>query len=91
MNNIKIHLNVINLGLALGITWGVTLFLLGIAAWLVGWGTPLVNVLGSLYIGYTPTFWGSVIGAIWSFVDGFIGGVIIAWIYNLFSGNKEIA
>ncbi len=47
-------------------------------------GVSLVAVLSSLYIGYAPSFVGSVAGTVWAFVDGFIGGVIIAWLYNRF-------
>ncbi len=39
-------------------------------------------VLSSLYIGYAPSFVGSVAGTVWAFADGFIGGVIVAWLYN---------
>jgi len=85
MNN---RLHVLNLGLALGITWAIGMFLLGIFAWLFSWGNDMVAVLGSLYLGYMPTFLGSIIGAIWGFVDCFIAGVLIAWIYNLFSARS---
>lgn len=89
MSNIKNHLNVLSFGLAIGITWGLGIFILGISAWLLDWGVGLVNVFGSLYFGYHPTFWGSILGAIWGFIDGFIGGIVIAWIYNLFSGRSD--
>jgi len=35
-----------------------------------------------LFIGYEPTFVGSVSGAVWAFVDFFVAGVVFAWIYN---------
>lgn len=88
MENSSKYLKVLSLGLSLGITWSVSILFLGIVAWLFNWGTALVNIFGSLYIGYTPTFWGSIIGMIWAFFDCFIGGVIIAWLYNLFSGSS---
>ena len=73
MSNTKNHLNVISLGLAFGISWGIGLFILGILAWLFGYGTGLVNAIGT-YLGYTPTFLGSIIGMIWGFIDCFIWG-----------------
>lgn len=85
MANIN-HLNIKGFGLALGITWGFAVFILGIAAWWFGWGTGLVDVLGTLYFGYEATLVGSIIGLGWGFVDGFIGGAILAWLYNIFSG-----
>ncbi len=74
----------ISFGLAVGLTWAFAVFLLGLAAGLFDWGVPVVLVLSSLYIGYAPSFVGSIAGAVWAFVDGFIGGVIIAWLYNRF-------
>jgi|TARA_Y100000310_G_scaffold91835_1_gene89290 hypothetical protein len=76
--------DVLALGLGIGILLAVYAFLLGLTAWLWNWGTPLVEAVSTLYIGYAPTFLGSIIGAIWAFVDGFIAGVVIAWIYNKF-------
>ena len=78
----KATLGVVSLGLAFGITWALGVFLLGIAAALFEWGVPVVAVLSSVYIGYSPSFVGSVSGAVWSFVDGFIGGALLAWLYN---------
>ena len=49
----------------------------------------VVEPLGSptfierVYIGYEFTPVGSVIGFLWGFVDGLIGGAIVAWLYNL--------
>ena len=65
-------LNGLSLGLAIGITCAVYALFLGVAAWLFGWGTSVVEVLASLYIGYDATFLGAIIGTIWAFVDGFI-------------------
>ncbi len=76
-------LNVPAFALAFGIWWGVGLFLL---AWWIIW---VVGPLGSttfierIYIGYEFTPVGSVIGFLWGFVDGLIGGAIVAWLYNL--------
>lgn len=77
-----VPLAVISFGLAVGLTWALAVFLLGIAAGLFDWGVTVVAVLSSLYIGYEPSFVGSVAGTVWAFADGFIGGVIVAWLYN---------
>jgi hypothetical protein len=69
-------------GLALGIVWGVGVFLMGISAMFSGWGIDLVKLTGTTYLGYQPTWIGSLIGGLWGFVDAFIGGVIFAAIYN---------
>ena len=70
------------LGIAIGVLWAVYVFCIGITA-MFNWGTGLVGPLGSLYIGYGPSIFGAIIGAVWAFVDGLIAGAIIAWIYNL--------
>jgi hypothetical protein len=69
--------------------WSASVFFLGIIAWLFGWGTDMVHLFGSFYIGYTPTLLGSIIGMVWGFADCFIGGVVIAWLYNLFAGKAK--
>lgn len=74
-------LNVKSLALGLGVACAVYMLFLGwVSAF--GWGTKIVEVISSLYIGFTPGFVGGIIGAVWGFVDGAIGGVIIALIYN---------
>jgi hypothetical protein len=45
--------------------------------------------IGRVYRGYTVTPLGSVIGLAWGFVDGLIGGVIIAWLYNTLAGRQS--
>lgn len=39
--------------------------------------------LGHIYRGYNLTFAGSLIGAIWAFFDGLVGGAIFAWLYDV--------
>jgi hypothetical protein len=70
------------LGVAIGVLWAIYVFGAGITA-MFGWGNALVEVLASLYIGYGASIIGAIIGAIWALVDGFVAGVIVAWIYNL--------
>ena len=77
-------LNVNAFGLAFGLTWAGATFLLGVLA-SFGYGTDLVSFLSKLYIGYEATLVGSIFGALWAFVDAYIGGVAIAFLYNKFS------
>lgn len=69
------------LGIAVGVLWAVYVFLGGIIA-IFGWGTELVEVISSLYIGYEASVLGAIIGGIWGFIDGYIAGVVIGWLYN---------
>ncbi|PIR20221.1 MAG: hypothetical protein COV45_07745 [Deltaproteobacteria bacterium CG11_big_fil_rev_8_21_14_0_20_47_16] len=77
-------LNVRALALALGMVWGIGVFSLGIMA-MFNWGADAVGALSSVYIGYSPTIVGSLIGLVWAFIDGSVCGLLIAWFYNKFS------
>lgn len=80
-------LNVKALAVALGASWGGGMLFLGWAS-IFGWGTKVVDVISSVYIGFAPTFLGGIIGAIWGFADAAIGGAIIALIYNYIVKRK---
>ncbi len=69
------------LGVAIGVLWAIYVGCVGITA-MFGWGNALLAALASLYIGYQASVIGALIGAAWAFVDGFIAGVVIAWVYN---------
>ena len=74
-------LSVKGLAVGLGVSWAVCMLFVGWTS-IFGWGVKFVETMSSVYIGFTPTFLGGAIGAIWGFVDGAIGGAIIALIYN---------
>ncbi|GGI80238.1 bacteriophage holin [Legionella impletisoli] len=82
MNRLK--MSPLALGLSLGIFWGVSILLFGLMAYFFTFGEVFVNAIGAIYIGYEPTIIGSFIGGIIGFIDAFICGLIIAWLYNLF-------
>lgn len=44
---------------------------------------PHLGLLDQFLIGYSVTFVGSLIGAAYAFVIGYLCGLFIAWIYNL--------
>ena len=68
--------------LTAGIFGAVTMFLL--AWWLILTGNAdgPPTIFERIYIGYSFTPMGSVIGAAWGFVDWGIAGAIFAWLYN---------
>jgi len=82
------HLNRVHLGLALGFVVGLYTFLIGIFATLTGSGDALIELLKGVYVGFDKTIIGSAAGGLWAFVDGFIGGFLIASIYNFFQNKK---
>lgn len=77
------RLSVCGLGVGLGVSWAFGVLVLGILSAAFGYGTEVVHLLSSVYKGYVATPLGIVIGTLWAFFDGFIAGVVMAWIYNL--------
>ena len=82
-------LGVVSFGLALGTTAALVVFLIGVTTAFFGWGILVVQVLSTLLIGYEPSFVGAVAGAVWAFVDGFIAGMFLAWLYNRFAARDH--
>jgi len=50
---------------------------------------PHLSLLSQFFIGYRVTFFGSLIGFAYAFVAGFIGGYLIARMYNWIAGLRE--
>ncbi|GEM_PF-1834477 len=71
-------------GLAFGILWGLTVLMMGLAGTYWGYGAGFTNLFATLYPGFTLGVQGSIIGSLWGLVDGFIFGVLLAWLYNRF-------
>ena len=89
-NQTHATLGVISFGLAVGVAWAIGVVLLAAMAGLTGWGVALAAVLQSLYLGYGPSFVGAIAGAAWGFVDGFVFGMLIAWLYNRFLLTRQL-
>ncbi len=70
------------LGLSLGILGGVVFFLWTLVAAYTGYGLELLELLITIYPGYSVTAAGALIGFIYCFLDGFVGGYLIAYLYN---------
>ena len=68
--------------LTAGIFGAVTMFLLPWWLMLTGNAEGPTTLLERVYLGYSFTPLGSIIGAAWGFVDWGIAGAIFAWIYN---------
>ena len=69
-------------GLTLGIFGAFSMFFL--AWWLILTGNAEgpTTLFERIYIGYSYTPLGSLIGAVYGFVDWGIAGAIFAWLYN---------
>jgi hypothetical protein len=72
--------------LALGIFWGLCVFLTTLTSVAIGgYGTALTNVFDSIYPGYSVSIGGSILGLFYGLVDGFIIGFLVVWLYNRFT------
>lgn len=74
--------------LAGGILWSAGMFILTWLALLFDYGDGLMVWLQNVYLGYTVTPLGSVVGAVWGFADAFIGLYVFAWLYNKINSKK---
>lgn len=79
-------LDAVKFGLTIGIVWAGAVLGLGLMSEILNWGTPMVQGLGSLYLGYKASPGGILIGTIWAFIDGGIGGLVVAAVYNWLLG-----
>lgn len=81
-------LNVKAFGLACGITWGIGVCFL--TWWLIFFEGPGGDpgLLGRIYLGWTLTPLGSLWGLLLGFLDGLIGGIFFAWLYNYISALR---
>ena len=76
-------LSIRSVALTTGIFGAVAMFTLSWWLILIGNAEGPVTLLERIYIGYSYTPLGSIIGAVWGFVDWGIAGAIFAGLYNL--------
>jgi hypothetical protein len=80
------RLNAVVSGLVTGVILGLVIFVA--TNWLLLKGGepvgPHLALLGQFFLGYTVSFWGSVVGLVYGFVTGFIAGYMVAFLYNFF-------
>lgn len=85
------RLSVQGMAFGIGLLWGgailfVGLFNLGYPSY----GVSFLQMAGSIYPGFraTGTFVDVLVGTGYGLVDGAVGGVLLAWLYNSF-GNSS--
>ena len=79
------RLSVKALAKACALLWGAAIFLTGMAnlIW-PPYGKAFLDVFASLYPGYSPSGFGSVVlASLYALADGAISGALLAWVYNL--------
>ena len=75
-------LNIKAFALASGLVWGFNWF--GLTWWMMLFDgiTHEITIIGRIYRGWTLSPVGSLVAFVWAFVDGFLLGLMVAWIYN---------
>ena len=90
-------LNAKALALTLGLLCGGAVLVIGIGAQIAGvnegdhYGKDFMLALASIYPGYRglPEMGDTLLGAGYGFVDGALGGFLLAWLYNLLSRGSN--
>lgn len=82
-------LNVKALALSVGVVWGLAILVITFWFLIFGHQGNTLIKLANIYLGYSISWYGAFIGFIWGFIDGAIGGALIAYFYNLFAGSKS--
>ena len=83
-------LNIKAFSLTCGLFWGVGLLLITWWIILFDGASGSATLIGKVYRGFNISATGSLIGFIWAFADGIIGGAIFAWLYNLLHGKFQL-
>lgn len=83
------HVCAPSLGMALGLVGAIGVLLLSLGAALFGWWMEPIEMVSKMYMGYSTGFVGTLIGIVWAFVDGFVGGWLIGFFYNMI--NRKCA
>lgn len=73
-------------GLAVGIFWGFTLFLLTIVSFCTGYMETQLGFLIGAYPYYDISWAGAIAGLIDGILDGFFVGAVLSLLYNAFAG-----
>lgn len=77
---------------ACGLIWGACVLLVGICnlIW-PDYGLAFLDLAASIYPGYdaVPTIGSVIVGTLYALLDGAIGGLIFAWLYNLCACRKK--
>ena len=86
MQQATMKLSPLALGITVGLICGGAIFLVGVVALAApGYADALLSGLASIYPGYdnAGTLGDLLIGTLYFTFDGFFGGLVLAWLYNL--------
>jgi hypothetical protein len=75
-------LNIKRFALAGGVLGALYMFVMTWVVIVSGHGSDVFHLVESVYPGYHVTAVGSIVGAVYGFISGFIKLGIVAWVYN---------
>jgi len=81
-------LSVKSLTVTMALFWGGTVFLVALINFLAPpYGEAFLDLVSSVYPGYkvVSSFGSVIVGTLYALVDGAVGGVLFAWMYNMFA------
>ncbi|HXV28197.1 MAG TPA: hypothetical protein VD913_04450 [bacterium] len=85
-------LSIKSFAFAAGVLWGFAVLFVGLAnlMW-PDYGRAFLDCVASIYPGYdgVPSIVSVVILTAYGVIDGSIGGIVFAWLYNLCASKKE--
>ena len=81
----KNQLNALAAGLSMGSFWSISMLLCTIFAIKFDYADQFMEIMTDVYPGYEISGKGAVIGLLYGFVDGFLGGYLLVWLYNFFA------
>ena len=87
-------INIKALSLTVAIVWGGSILLVGLGNLMANtYGVAFLEVVASIYPGYqaASSLGDVIVGTLYGLVDGFIGGLLIGWVYNRLVPESSIA
>lgn len=82
------QMNIKALAFTFALAWAGAIFVTGLAnlIW-PGYGGAFLETVTSVYPGYhgTGSLTQLIVGTLYGLLDGFIGGLVVGWLYNLFA------
>ena len=80
------RLNAKAFGLACGVVLGLAGFVATLFSMWFGAGYT-ITTLAAVYFGYSWSFLGALLALVWGLIYGFVGGSILASVYNAMAGR----
>ena len=79
------------IGVTMGLLWAGCMLLVGVINMAApAYGNDFLQMMSSVYPGYhaSHTWLSVLVGTVYGFVEGVIGGMLFAWIYDWMIGGR---